>query len=256
MENIITLLNLNKNVVTKEGESKAVLEDINLAVNAGEFVCIMGPSGCGKSVLLSIMGGIEKASDGMFLFEGNDCMRHMTKEQKKKIGYVFQQDNLLAWRSVYKNVRLPLEVGKARENEREKIMDALSMVGLENYAECYPKELSGGMRQRAAIARALVKDANVLMLDQPFGALDAITRKTLGYKLLQIWNETRKTMVMLTNGVEEALLLANKIYIMSSLPGHFLYEIKVPFTYEERMSDLSKDSRYIKLKEELEGYVK
>lgn len=211
MENIITLLNLNKNVVTKEGESKAVLEDINLAVNAGEFVCIMGPSGCGKSVLLSIMGGIEKASDGMFLFEGNDCMRHMTKEQKKKIGYVFQQDNLLAWRSVYKNVRLPLEVGKARENEREKIMDALSMVGLENYAECYPKELSGGMRQRAAIARALVKDANVLMLDQPFGALDAITRKTLGYKLLQIWNETRKTMVMLTNGVEEALLLANKI---------------------------------------------
>lgn len=256
MDHVIVLSNINKEVTTKEGTKKTILRNIDLQVEKGEFICIMGPSGCGKSVLLNIMGGIEKSSSGTVLFMGNDCSRKMGKAVKKNIGYVFQQDNLLAWRTVYKNVRLSLEVGKCRADERIKIAEALEMVGLENYADCYPKELSGGMRQRAGIARALVKDAEVLMLDQPFGALDAITRKTLGYKLLDIWNETKKTMVMLTNGVEEALLLANKIYIMSPLPGHFVQEIEIPFTYEERKGNLSADKRYLKLKEELEGYVK
>lgn len=256
MENIITLSKLKKEVISEDGTQKTILEDIDLSVKKGEFICIVGPSGCGKSVLLSILGGIEKGSSGTISFMGNDCSRKMTKEQKKEISYVFQQDYLLAWRNVYKNVRLPLEIMKIRKDERIKVMEALTQVGLEKYADCYPKELSGGMRQRVGIARALVKDAELMLLDQPFGALDAITRKTLAYQLLNICHETEKSVIMITNQVEEALLLANRICVMSSLPGKIIHEIEVPFNYEEKTGDLSANTEYLQLKQELESYVK
>lgn len=218
----------------------------------------MGNSGCGKSTLIKIMEGILPGDEGSILFDGATPGSQVSKEMQRKFGIVFQSDNLLEWLSVYKNVELPLRVfGKKNKNEnRKKVMDALTLVGLQDYSDCLPRELSGGMRQRTSIARALVSDPAMLMLDQPFGALDAITRKALNAELLRIWHTTQKTCVMITNNENEALLLGGRVLVMSNPPAKIIHEINVPLTYEERISGIALNPAYLKLRAELASIVR
>lgn len=258
MADYFKAVNLYKHYETNEG-TLDVLGGIDLYVKPQEFVCIMGNSGCGKSTLIRILEGVEKPDDGLVTLGKEILSSSPSKARQKKFGIVYQSDNLLEWLSVYKNVELPLSTFKmkdGKEKDKEKIMDVLTTVGLENFSDCLPRELSGGMRQRCAIARALVTEPDILMLDQPFGALDAITRKMLNYELLKIQNQMKKTCVMITNSVNEALLLGQRILIMSNSPAKIVKEIKVPFTYEERMNQLSLNKTYLEMRKELNDIVR
>ena len=163
----------------------------------------------------------------------------------------------MEWRSVYDNVRLPLEVFGLKRNPdyADNVMKALELVGLQDYKSCYPKELSGGMRQRAGIARALVHNPSMLLLDQPFGALDAITRKTLNQELLNIWERTQSTMVMVTNNVNEALTLATRVIVLSPAPATIIGEFSVPFTLEERRESLIEHPQFITLRAQINNLI-
>lgn len=248
---------ITKEFPTKNGKLQ-VLGGINLEVKPEEFICIMGNSGCGKSTLIRILEGIEHADRGQVILNGQPLPQKTSKEVQKNFGIVFQSDNLLDWKTVYQNVELPIVTFhlKKEMNAEKRIMEMLELVGLSDFAQCLPHELSGGMRQRAAIARALVTDPGILMLDQPFGALDAITRKMLNYELLKIQHNTRKTCVMITNNVNEALLLGQRVLVMSNSPAKIVHEIEVPFSYEEKMGDLTMNGKYLKLRKELNEIVR
>lgn len=258
MEDFYKLEGIRKSFATKNGICD-VLGGIDLEIRPKEFVCIMGNSGCGKSTLIKIMEGIQPYDAGTYVFEGEAFPNgRASKAVQKKFGIVFQSDNLLEWQSTYKNVELPLRVfGMKKQGDADRrIMEMLALVGLQDYKECLPRELSGGMRQRASIARALVTDPDFLMLDQPFGALDAITRKTLNEELLKIWNATQKTCVMITNSVNEALYLGNRVLVMSNLPAKIVKSIEVPLTFEERIHDIGLNPVYLKLRTELNHIVR
>lgn len=251
METFHFLMNrVSKTYMTRGGAFR-VLSDVNLSIKQHEFVCIMGPTGCGKSTLLRLMAGIEPCDPHSdYLFYDVDASQHIPQRLLRHMGMVFQSDNLMEWRTVYQNTRLPLEVfGLKRDKaHRGNIMRSLELVGLREYKDCYPKELSGGMRQRAGIARALVHDPSLLLLDQPFGALDAITRKTLNQELLNIWERLNNTMVMVTNNINEALTLATRIIVLSPAPSMVIGNYTVPFTLEERREGLLENPRFIELR--------
>lgn len=258
MADFYRLTGVGKSYHTKDGPHQ-VLGGIDLEIREKEFICIMGNSGCGKSTLIKIMEGLEPFDTGEFVLQGKAFPNgKSTKEIQKKFGIVFQSDNLLDWQSTYQNVELPLRVfgmGKSMDADR-RIMEMLTLVGLQDYKECLPKELSGGMRQRASIARALVTDPDFLMLDQPFGALDAITRKTLNEELLKIWHATQKTCVMITNNVNEALYLGTRVLLLSNSPAKIIREINVPLTFEERTGDISLNPVYLDLRAQLNQIVR
>jgi NitT/TauT family transport system ATP-binding protein len=251
------LSGIGKSYTAKDGPLK-VLGSIDLEIREKEFICIMGNSGCGKSTLIKIMEGIERFDKGEFILEGQPFKNGTSsKDIQKKFGIVFQNDNLLEWQNTYKNVELPLKVFGIKNVDTDKrVMDMLTLVGLQEYKDCLPKELSGGMRQRASIARALVTDPDFLMLDQSFGALDAITRKTLNEELLKIWHTTRKTCVMITNNVNEALYLGNRVLVMSNSPAEIIKEIEVPLSYEERTHDIGLNTVYLELRAQLNQIVR
>ena len=192
-----------------------VIDRMSLAVAEGEFLAIIGPSGCGKSTLLRVLAGLVVPTAGRVRIDGVDIdgpdpRRHL----------VFQEHALYPWRTVYHNVALGLEVERQNPQKiKRKVGELLALVGLESFAHYYPHQLSGGMRQRAALARALAVDPDVLLLDEPFGALDAMTRLTLQDELLRIWLGSRKTVVLVTHDVEEALFLADRVLIMTTVPG-------------------------------------
>jgi NitT/TauT family transport system ATP-binding protein len=257
MSDFYTLTGIKKSFEGK-GELIHVLDGIDLSVREKEFVCIMGNSGCGKSTLIKIMEGILPRDEGEIIFDGISPGKEVSKELQKRMGIVFQSDNLLEWLSVYKNVELPLRVfgQKNKAENKAKVMEVLELVGLQNYWDCIPRELSGGMRQRTSIARALVSDPDILMLDQPFGALDAITRKILNNELLRIWDATHKTIVMITNNENEALYLGGRVLVMSNSPSRIVHEIDVPLTYEERINNINLNPTYLKLRTELAQIVR
>ena len=237
---------------------KEILGDIDFCIRNREFVCIMGSSGCGKSTLIRIMEGIEYPDSGSVIINGRQLPPSPEKAIQRDIGIVFQNDNLLDWKNTYKNVELPLEVFDMKNeiNVRDRVMYVLGLVGLEKFTDCLLHELSGGMRQRCAIARALVSDPPYLMFDQPFGALDAITRKILNVELLKLWAKTKKTCVMITNSVNEALYLGNRILFMSPSPSKIVEEIDVPFSYEERIQGLDVNPEYLDLRSKLNHIVR
>ena len=248
---------IQKSYMTKNG-SLEVLGDISLTIREQEFVCIMGGTGCGKSTLMRIISGIEKCTGGDFVFFGYDASRGVPGFLLKNSGVISQSDNLMEWRTVYRNVQLPLEVFSSarRKAADEAIMEQLRLVGLQDYKDCYPRELSGGMRQRCAIARALVHSPALLLLDQPFGALDAITRKTLNQELLRIWHERKNTIVMVTNNINEALTLATRLIVLSPKPSSILGDLDIPLTYEERTQDLLLNQKFIRLREQVNTLVR
>lgn len=186
------------------------LKQINLTVNQGEFISIIGPSGCGKSTLLKILSNLDKSTAGNINWNVSS----------ENIGFVFQDSVLLPWKTVYENVIFPLEVKKIKTKENLKYVDhLLELAGLENFKNAYPRELSGGMKQRVSIVRALSYDPDVLLMDEPFGALDALTRDKMGIELMRIWSETKKTILFVTHSIGESVFLSDRVVLMSPRPG-------------------------------------
>jgi ABC-type nitrate/sulfonate/bicarbonate transport system, ATPase component len=210
---------------TKKGDVKA-LDDINLEIYDGEFVCLLGPSGCGKTTLLRMIGGLDVPTEGKVEIDGK-----IVDGPSPKMTMVFQEYSLYPWRTIEENVGFGLEMmGMEKEQRKAEVQKRLDLVGLSEFANSYPYELSGGMRQRAAVARALASDPAVMLMDEPFGALDAQTRNKMQIQLLDIWNSTKKTILFVTHSVDEAVFLSDRILILSPRPGkvHQIYEVNIP----------------------------
>jgi NitT/TauT family transport system ATP-binding protein len=211
------------------------LEHIDLTVDESEFVCIIGPSGCGKSTLLRVVAGLVKPTEGQVLWKG-----HPVSGPSARIGMVFQQGNLLPWRSVRENISLPFDVSNNKASGKENLTaDLIKRVGLVGFENELPHNLSGGMVQRTAIARVLAQNPELLLLDEPFGQLDAITRESMGNILLQLWEQDKRTVLMVTHDVEEAALLADRIVVLSNRPGRIIDIIPVPIERPRQHTDLS-----------------
>jgi len=223
MPPILSLRHISLAYPTGDGELLA-LADVSFDVAPGEFVCIVGPSGCGKSSLLRLMAGLHPPTAGEIIFEGEPLTR-----PRRRIGVVFQKANLMPWRTVRQNIALPLELGGVPAQEAaSRANDLIELVGLTGFETVHPHKLSGGMEQRVAIARALSQDPDVLLLDEPFGALDALTRERMGLELLRIWDRQRKTVVMVTHSISEAVFLADRVLVFSPRPGCLRAEVPVP----------------------------
>jgi NitT/TauT family transport system ATP-binding protein len=210
------------------------LDDITLDVKSGEFLALVGPSGCGKSTLLDLLGGLEAPTSGRILLDGRPI-----EGPARDRGIVFQQYALFPWRTAVQNVEFGLDIAGLKSNaRREKAQHYLDLVGLSAFANRYPHELSGGMKQRVAIARSLAYDPEVLMMDEPFAALDAQTRETLQSELLRIWRRTGKTIVFITHGIDEAVVLGQRVAIMTSRPGRIKQVIEVPEVLRSETEDV------------------
>jgi NitT/TauT family transport system ATP-binding protein len=234
-ESMIELKDVSKTFRTRQGEVQA-LERINLSIRANEFVCVLGPSGCGKSTILGLLAGLNKQTGGTISIDGQAVDEARRRNQ---IGMVFQDAVLLPWRTVEENVSLPLEVLKVPRRERPgRIKSVLELVRLEGFEQRFPHELSGGMRQRLGIARALSFDPRVLLMDEPFGALDALTRDKMSIELMQIWERRQKTVVFVTHSIAEAAFLSDRVVVMSPRPGRITVIIDNPLprprTFEMR----------------------
>jgi NitT/TauT family transport system ATP-binding protein len=218
----ICVKNLNKCYRVREGDLPA-LSAVDLEVVEGEFVSIVGPSGCGKSTLLYILGGFIRADSGLIEVGGKAVTGPGTDR-----GVVFQEYALFPWLTVTQNIRYGLEMtGVARREREETVRRLVRTIGLEGFEHRFPRELSGGMKQRVAIARTLAYDPNILLLDEPFGALDAQTRETMQDELLRLWQATRKTVVMVTHDVNEAVYLSDRVLVMSQRPGRMVAEFTI-----------------------------
>jgi NitT/TauT family transport system ATP-binding protein len=204
--------------------SLVVLDDVSLSVRSGSFVCIVGPSGCGKTTLLRLLAGLTFPSSGEVIFEG-ERLEH----PRRRIGFVFQQSNLMPWRSALDNIRLPLELqARPVEEQQQRAREMVSLVGLAGFEAALPRDLSGGMAQRVALGRALVHEPDVLLLDEPFGALDALTRERMAFELLRLWSARPVTVVMVTHSISEAILVADQVVVLSPRPGQVRLVLDVP----------------------------
>jgi NitT/TauT family transport system ATP-binding protein len=211
---ILEAIHLSKQYATRQGSLSAI-EDVSFEVAEGEFLCFVGPSGCGKTTLLHLLAGLVLPS------RGHVCLHGQPVESPcQEIGFVFQKANLMPWRTVLDNVLLPLQIQRMSPTEaQQRASHALELVGLTEFAANYPRELSGGMEQRVAIARALAHEPEILLLDEPFGALDALTRERLNQELLRVWEISRKTVAMVTHDIREAVFLADRVLVLSQRPG-------------------------------------
>ena len=220
---ILSVRSLRKSFRTNNGGALEAVAEVSFEIPENDFVCIVGPSGCGKSTLLRMIAGLETITAGEINYRGETISR-----ARKEIGMVFQEYSLLPWKNVINNVALGPEFsGMPRGVREQKAMEYLRLVGMEAFSRAFPHELSGGMRQRVAIVRALANNPDVLLMDEPFGALDAHTRILLQKELLRIWEQHRKTILFVTHGVDEAIYLADRIMVMSARPGKILEIIDV-----------------------------
>jgi NitT/TauT family transport system ATP-binding protein len=210
----------------RNGKEVIALNDFSIEIEPGRFVVLIGPSGCGKSTLLRVIADLLAATDGSVVTFGRTPDE---ARRQRRISFVFQDATLLPWRTVQENVELPLQVGRWRHLGRDSMRasDLIEMVGLGGREHAYPHELSGGQRQRVAIARALVTKPDVLLMDEPFGALDEITRDNLNEELLKIWNELRTTVVFVTHGLAEAAFLGQSVVVMGTKPGRLVAEVRL-----------------------------
>jgi NitT/TauT family transport system ATP-binding protein len=246
---LIEVREVRKEFRSRSGAFLEALTNTSLSVQPKQFICIVGPSGCGKSTLLRLIAGLESASSGAILIDDKPV-----RGPRRDIGLVFQSPVMLPWRTILKNVLVPAEVMKtSRAAARKRAHELLDLVGLEGFADRYPDELSGGMRQRAAIARALMHDPNILLMDEPFGALDALTREAMNLELLRIWQTSMKTVVLVTHSIEEALLLSDKVAVFAPRPGYVREILDVPIA-RPRTAATRSDPVFIQLAEKLRGH--
>jgi NitT/TauT family transport system ATP-binding protein len=222
-------------VFTSGARSVIALDKVSFEIHAGNFVSIVGPSGCGKSTLLKIISGLLPASSGTASVNGRQVDQPL-----ENVGMVFQAPVLLKWRSVLGNVLLPVEFANLDvASYRDKARALIKLVGLDGFEEMYPHELSGGMQQRASLCRALVTDPQLLLMDEPFGALDAMTRDELDIELLRIWEERKKTVLFVTHSIQEAVFLSDLVFVMSARPGRLIETIAVDLPRPRTMEMMS-----------------
>ena len=221
----LEIRNLNQSFPNEDGSRLVVLDHLTFEVKDKEFVCILGSSGCGKTTLLRLIAGLDTASEGTIFLDGQEM-----KGPSSKVGFVFQEYSLFPWRNVIDNIVFGLEMTGTSKEERYLIAERyLELVNLTQFRTNYPSELSGGMRQRVAVARALALDPVLLLMDEPFGALDAQTRNMLQQELLDIWEETKKTIVFITHSVDEAVYLSDRIIVLTPRPGRVcrIFEVQL-----------------------------
>jgi NitT/TauT family transport system ATP-binding protein len=233
----VALTGVYKTFATASGELVRALANANLTIHAGEFIAVVGASGCGKTTLLRLIAGLERCSSGSIAINGAP-----QTGPSEQVGIVFQDPTLLPWRTVLQNVLLPVEVLKLdtrKYGERARVL--LETVGLKDFKNKYPHELSGGMRQRVAIARALVHDPAMLLMDEPFGALDALTRDQMNLELLDIWSATKKTVLLITHSITESIFLADRVIVMSPRPGRVVEEIAIELPRPRTLEMINKE---------------
>jgi NitT/TauT family transport system ATP-binding protein len=224
MSPILEANNLRKTFLDPSRSALLALDGLSFSAEEGEFLAIVGPSGCGKSTLLRLLAGLEHPISGEVCFRG----RPLTAP-RREIGFVFQRATLMPWRTVLDNIALPLETSLVPREERLSRAHAwVLLMGLDGFAGAYPAQLSGGMQQRVALARALIHEPSLLLLDEPFASLDALTRERMNGELLRIWDRHRITVVMVTHSITEALFLADRVLVMTPRPGHVRAEFAVP----------------------------
>ena len=230
----LELKNVSRTFVSEDNQTMEALSDISLSVENEEFICILGPSGCGKTTLLRIIAGLESASSGSITLDGAAITR-----PSPKMAMIFQEYSLYPWRTVEENVTLGMELRGVKKAERSAAAGKyLDLVGLSGFGKRHPHELSGGMRQRVAVARALAIEPSILLMDEPFGALDAQTRNRMQHELLRIWDKTKKTILFVTHSVDEAVFLADRIVVLTQRPGRIKEIVTIPSVRpRERTSD-------------------
>nr|WP_297936042.1 ABC transporter ATP-binding protein [uncultured Lachnoclostridium sp.] len=243
----------------QNGETFRALDCVSLSIEKGEFICLLGPSGCGKSTLLNAIAGFSPVNEGCIKIDGVEVTKPSTENVT-----IFQNYGLLPWRTVLKNVQLGLEAKKVSKTERKEIAEKyLELVGLSEFKTSYPRQLSGGMQQRVAIARALAVDPEIIFMDEPFGALDAITRMKLQDDILRISKDQKKTIIFVTHDIEEAIYLADRIVVMTPNPGRVkkVVEVKLQQSRDRTSDDFLElrdkifDIFNMKLKDEVEYYI-
>jgi NitT/TauT family transport system ATP-binding protein len=245
---VIRLDHVGKTYRTRRGDLVRAVEDISLEVGDNEFVTLVGASGCGKSTLLKLVAGLTPATAGGIHIGGQ-----VVREPFPDVGFVFQQPVLLPWRSVLDNVLFSVEMlGLEPRQYRKPAGDLLELTGLGGFETKYPRELSGGMQQRVAICRALLPDPSLLLMDEPFGALDAMTREEMSLELLRIWEERRKTILFVTHSIPEAILLADRVVVMTPRPGRVARVLAVDLP-RPRTMDLEFDPRFKAASDEVRG---
>lgn len=234
-----------------DGQHVPALSEVSLALSSGAFTCLIGPSGCGKSTLLRILAGLIKPASGQVLLEGKPLAR-----PQRRISIFFQKDNLMPWRTVYENIVLPLQLaGTPSQKQKARVREMLEITGLRGSEKQYPAELSGGMAQRVAIARGLITAPAILLMDEPFGALDALTREEMWEELLRIWSAAQTTVLMVTHSIDEALFLADRVLVMSPRPGTLLRAFDIPFA-RPRHSALLAEATFHHLAAELRAAIR
>ena len=228
---------------TNDGPVDA-LKDVNLDINEGDFVSFIGPSGCGKTTFLRVLADLERPTGGMVQING---VSPKSARENRAYGYVFQAPGLYPWRTIGKNIKLPLEIiGLSKQEQNERVERVLKLVDLQDFENKFPWQLSGGMQQRASIARALAFDADILLMDEPFGALDEIVRDHLNEQLLDLWKTTSKTICFVTHSIPEAVYLSTKIVVMSPRPGRIIDVIESALP-NERPLDIRDSSEFISI---------
>src|SRR4051812_48521109 len=236
---------------TVSGEPVLALDRVDMSVDDGEFVCLVGPSGCGKSTLLRLLAGLDRADAGTFSLAGSAI-----DGPSAEVGVVFQQATLLPWLTVWQNVALPLRVGGFGIGDREApVRKLLHIAGLQGFENKYPYELSGGMQQRVAIVRALARDPKLLLMDEPFGALDALTREKMNAELQRIWLASRKTVVLITHSIDEAVFLGDRVIVMSARPGRIVRELAVNLPRPRIAADTFGHPEHVKIAREIRGLL-
>ena len=229
----IEIKNITKVYTSDDNQEIHALQDINLKINDSEFVCVVGPSGCGKSTLLEIVAGLLKATGGEILLDGQKV-----NGTSRDIGVVFQDPSLFPWREVQKNIAFGMEIANVpKEEQKKRLKKYTNMVNLNGFEHKYPSQLSGGMRQRVGIARTLAMEPKVILMDEPFSAVDHLTRCTLQEELIQIWEQEKKTILFVTHDINEAVFLANRVVLLSTRPGQIQKIYDIPYPQRRNRND-------------------